>query len=359
MAIRKYRLKSGKERWMFSQHLGFDDRGKRVVAHRKGFLTKTDAKDALDKIKNQFKNGEYKKISKETYQDIYNIWLPLYAATVKESTLQTTMTMFKLHILPVFGSMKIDKINPLICQEFATGLSTFVKGGEVFHRAKKVIDYAYKLDLINSNPFSKVILPKFKSKRKMVNFLEVEDIKKLFSVIDDLMWKIYFRLLIIAGLRKSEALALHWTDINFNEKTLYVGHTLTYGVGNKLIRTSPKTKNSETTLLLDNETVKILKEYKLYTKGVIVFPNNSGNYLRPARPGEALNKYCDLAGINRIRVHDLRHTTASIMFESGATIKEVQDRLRHSSSKTTLDIYTHLTENQKQEAVDKLVKFIG
>lgn len=359
MAIRKYKLKSGKERWMFSQHLGYDSKGKRIVATRKGFISWSDANNALNKIIREFNDGDYLTNTKETYKDLYNTWIELYKATVKESTLQSTMTMFNLHILPVFGHMKLKDITPLHCQTFASSLSKYVKGNEIFNRAKKVMDYAYKLDLVKKNPFDKVIKPKFKKSKKMITFLTAEEVKKLLSVIEDKKWLAYFRLLIISGLRKSEALALHWNDIDFINKTLTVHNTLTHGLNNKLIKTSPKTETSSDTLLLDIETINALKELRRFSSSVIVFTNSKNSYMHPARPGEALKKYCKKAGIKEVRVHDLRHTCASLMFESGADIKEVQERLRHSSSKTTLDIYTHITNKKQQEALDKYIRLLS
>lgn len=359
MAIRKYKLKSGKERWMFSQHLGYNSLGKRIVATRKGFFTWTDANNALNKIKRDFTDGNYTHDSKETYQDLYNAWIELYKDTVKESTLQSTMTMFKLHILPYFGKYKLRDINSLHCQDFVSALSTYVKGNEIFNRAKKVMDYAYKLDLISSNPFEKVIKPKFKKGKKMINFLTAEEVKKLLSVIDDKKWLAYFRLLIITGLRKSEALALHWNDIDFDNNTISISRTLTNGLNNKLIRSTPKTESSTATLLVDDLTMHHLSILKFYTKSVIVFTNSKNTYMHTARPGEALKRYCKKAGIPEVRVHDLRHTCASLMFEAGADIKEVQERLRHSSSKTTMDIYTHVTDKKQQEALNKYVRLLG
>ena len=121
----------------------------------------------------------------------------------------------------------------------------------------------------------------------------------------------------------------------------------------------PKTESSIATLLVDDLTMQYLRELKSYTKSVIVFTNSKNTYMHPARPGEALKKYCKLAGIPEVRVHDLRHTCASLMFESGAEIKEVQERLRHSSSRTTLDIYTHVTQNKQKQALEKYVAFLS
>lgn len=358
MKITKYK-KNGKNLYKVKAYIGTYEDGSKYEISRTGFNTQAECKELVNKLKYEFDKKQNKKQEKAlTYNKIYNLWLENYKLTVKETTLQKTKQMFKNHIIPIFRDDLITEISSLECQNFANSLKNFATGKKIYDYAKNILDYAYKLNLIQTNPFEKVIMPKFKTYKKHINFLNKDEVKKLLETIDDEMWYAYFRLLIYAGLRKSEALALHWSDIDFKKSTITINHTLGYGEHNKLIRQSPKTESSNDTIMLDKQTLKYLKALKKTTISIIVF-NNNGKYIYPSRVGEALTKYTTLAKIKRIRVHDLRHTHASLLISSGASIKAVQQRLRHADIKTTMNIYAHLTKDAEQDSIDNLVKYIG
>lgn len=186
--------------------------------------------------------------------------------------------------------------------------------------------------------------------------------------------KVYtlFRILAFSGMRKGEALALTWNDINFKDGTVTISKTLTRGEGNRLIIQTPKTANSKRIISLDGQTLEILKQWRItqkktyfmlgyntMKKGQLVFSNQKNELLQPSVTRKYIVAVCEKYGLKQITTHGFRHTHCSLLFEAGASIKEVQDRLGHSDIKTTMNIYAHVTKNRKDETAQKFANYLG
>src|SRR5699024_1134694 len=173
------------------------------------------------------------------FQEIYELWFDSFKKTVKESTSIATERYVTLHVLPTFGSYKLNQITPKMAQqavnEWADKLQVYKV---ILQYVFKIMDFAINIGLIELNPFDKVIRPKVKKtrKEKEVKFYTVEEVQKVMKVLEDRVFntnqanKLYYffalfdqtfyRLLAFSGLRGGEALALTWKDIDFKEKTL-------------------------------------------------------------------------------------------------------------------------------------------
>lgn len=227
--IKKYKLKNGGTRYMFHSYIGVDPvTDKDVYRKRSGFKTKKEAEIAEARLINDFhKNGFPSQRKRSTFNDVYDLWLESeYIDNVQESTVNKTMRDFKNHIVPSFDGMNIREIKPEHCQaELNKWRDQLVNYRRIKNYAHRVFDYALRMDIIDSNPFNKVTVPKrietieesefenFYSKKELNEFLEYvkEDL--------DLNWYTYFRLLAYSGARKSELLALKWSDIDFDTST--------------------------------------------------------------------------------------------------------------------------------------------
>jgi len=171
-------------------------------------------------------------------------------------------------------------------------------------------------------------------------------------------------------MRKGEALALTWDDLEGS--AVSVTKTLTLGKNNKKIIQSTKSEAGDRKVELDDETISILKEWKhqqaqellelkiiSFNRNRLIFTNSIENkYLNLPRPGQMMDKVINKHKLKRITPHGFRHTHCSLLFEAGATLKEVQDRLGHEDIRTTMDIYAHVTEGKKQETVSKFIKYM-
>lgn len=164
------------------------------------------------------------------------------------------------------------------------------------------------------------------------------------------------------GLRKSELLALRWKDIDFEKRTLSVKQTLATCDKSEIKFQISKTEKSLRTISIDSETLQVIKRWQLKQKEYFLKMG-----IKPTKDGEQLlfsseeNEplYLDYVNHNlkRITPHDFRHTHCSLLFESGASIKEVQVRLGRTDIKTTMDIYTHVTKRQIEETANRFADF--
>lgn len=168
-------------------------------------------------------------------------------------------------------------------------------------------------------------------------------------------------------MHKGEALALTWKDINFKDNEIRINKAISRGKNNKLYLKTTKTGISRT-IKLDPETMDLLKAWRKQQKkdylhlgynttqpNQLVFSNENNEFIQPTKTRKwlmnILKKY-------KITTHGLRHTHCSLLFEAGANLKDVQDRLGHTDSKTTLDIYTHVTQKAKAETIEKFENYL-
>lgn len=365
--IKKYKVKNG-EKWMFNEYIGIDPvTQKDIVLTRRGFSTKKDAEKALREIKYQFDKGKLKIKSSLTYGDVYKIWLPLYKETVKGSTYTRMKSDFELHILPTFENLPLSNITPIICQNFANEIApNFVRYRELYRKASRVYDYAYKVGLTSTeNPFNRVIMPNIKKSKETTLFLEKSELNALldaFKKEQNYQWFAFFRLLAYTGMRRGEALALTWSDIDLKNQTITINKTVSVDAEKKPCITSTKTSSSNRIIDVDSETLKILRDYANESKIIsikgFVFPDRNGNFLSLSRPLHNLRKITNKYKMKKVTVHSFRHTHCSLLFDAGWDIKSVQERLGHSDIDTTMDIYAHVTKEKKKKNMKSFVDFM-
>ncbi|MBD8036626.1 site-specific integrase [Solibacillus sp. A46] len=360
---------------MFKLYLGMDNEtGKQIHVTRRGFLTKKEANLALAQLRVEVSNGEYKKPKTETYEDIYNVWIQHYERTVEESTFVKTLGIFKHHILPAIGHYRIEKLSVAICQSFVDDCSLKLKRFRMVKTyASKVIDFAIKREYISSNPFKLVDLPKTKASTVLdteVNYYSKEQLIYFLQCLKqygNAQITAFFYLLSFSGIRKGEALALTWADLNFDTKELFITKALSRGKNNKLYIKSTKTDTSRQ-LLIDDETCGILSEWKKIQQGKftnvsdksqLIFTNEQNGLLQQTVPRKWLMKIIDNYSLPYTHVHSFRHVHCSLLFEAGASVKEVQERLGHTDVQTTLNIYTHLSKRAKNDTINKFVTYLN
>ena len=170
-------------------------------------------------------------------------------------------------------------------------------------------------------------------------------------------------------MRKAEALALQWKDIDFKKKTIHVGKTLYFEKG-EFTLLKPKSKKSDRIISIDDNTISLLKKWRMEQSGgekivllkeqttSFIFARADNTPIRLPYPNERLNILIDKGKLPDLTVHGLRHTHASLLFEAGASIKEVQERLGHSDASMTLNIYTHVSKAVKESTSEKFKNFM-
>lgn len=373
--------KDNKKYYMIQLYLGKDEiTGKVRKTTRRGFKTKKEALLCEAKIKTEIATNGLLNTDVTTFKEIYELWYEGYQHTIKESTLVVNSYVFKL-LLDKLEHVQLKKITLPFCQKIITdyskefSLSTLKKikiyGGMIF-------DYAVKMKVIYSNPMKDVLLPKkqiditsndtdlYYTKDELNHFL------KLVDSTNDIKLSAMFRVLAYTGIRKGELQALEWSDIDFTNNTININKTLSINSEHKITVQTPKSKSSIRCISIDEETKLILKRWKAkqreiffsvgtrVKKNQLCFTNDITNdYLYLNFTNDKLSKICKKHKFKEIKIHGFRHTHCSLLFESGFTIQEVQDRLGHSDLKTTMSIYAHVTEKQRDNMADKFAKFMA
>lgn len=373
--------KTGKKQYKLAMYAGKDENGKSILIRKKR-LTKKQALELYYKYKMQIASGEYKPVEHKRmhFKELFDMWVKVYADTVEESTLATTTNIFNNHILPVLGSIYVDKLPVTKCQKVAQEWRQ--EAPRTFKRyiryVNNVLDYGVNLELLASNPMRKIVRPKVKRqvKKKFDDFYNKEELETFLRDCKSCKsTKIFtfFRVLSYSGMRKEEILALTWEDINFHKNTISINKALKMGLKNRLYVDTTKTADSVRVLNMDSQTMNYLREWKkvqlkeLFQIGInalnnqtqLVFSNSNNSYIHPSKPREWNMSICKKYNLRFIRIHGFRHTHASLLFRAGVTPKEVQKRLGHKKIETTLDIYTHVYEDESTEAIDKLANFMS
>lgn len=377
--IKKYITKKGETRYLFQTYLGIDPAtGKEKRTTRRGFKTIKEAKVAerdllLDVEENGFSNSE--DFQNPTFAEVAELWLDSYKSTVKPTTYQGVKIKLDVMIDLYFTDMKIKQISVAYCQKVAIKLSNrYVLYANYYSVISRIFKYATSLDIIKSNPLDKIIKPKNKPLKVKENYYTKEELTDFLKVCKEDCTPVdytFFHLLAFSGLRSGEAIGLMWSDVDFENKRLSISRTAVV-IGKKQTVQDPKTKRSKRVITLDDETLNVLKlwkrqqikEYFQVGKAYqhdsnYIFTNNRGEWLSTAAMKVKLQRFfCKHNKLKKITPHGFRHTHASLLFEAGVTAKIVSDRLGHNNVQTTLDMYTHINDNQRVEVVDQLMDFI-
>ncbi|EOB3406986.1 tyrosine-type recombinase/integrase [Enterococcus hirae] len=372
--IKKYTKKDGSTAYMFQAYLGVDPlTGKKKRTTRRGFKTQKEAKLALAQLQLEIESNSFSKQDYSTFKEVYELWFANYKHTVKESSAQRVQYLFKNQILPKFGHMRINKINTAVCQKIVNEWNEENAPTRLRSYTKKIFTYAMSINIISSNPMDNILIPRKMNPQKVEkeNFLDRYQLKNFLKLVKQQEpISVYTMLHVLAytGLRKGELAALTWNDIDFTNQTLSVTKTGYYLNGNPYI-TSTKTNKSTRIISIDNSTISLLKQWKLEQKkfllsrGIpikpdkkqLIFSNDNNNLIYNAFLNETLRKYSQY----NITPHGFRHTHASLLFEAGASIKQVQERLGHTNINTTLEIYTHVTKEAEKESAEKFLKYMN
>ena len=373
--FKKYKTRKGML-WRYQVCITDPLTGKKRFKSKSGFTTKRDAKTAADELEKQIHTGGYSQASDITFKELADMWLESYQLTVRESTFKLTEIMLEKHILPFLGHKKIVEITTLDCQR---AVNSWSKEAVTFNKwiglLQRILRYARNLQLIDSVPTEAIIMPRIKKADNSANFYTRDELRAfLKSAEKTLDFKSYtfFRLLAFSGLRKGEALALTWSDINFKEGYVDVTKTEATDLNNQPVINPPKTVASVRKAYIDSKTVEVLKVWRAkqakwllsngfntLDKNQLIFTTKKNKLLQSSGLSLKANKLADEIGLHQITLHGFRHTYATLAAQGGMPIKELQAQLGHSDVKITLNIYTSVTAEQRKGTADKYTAFVN
>lgn len=378
--IKKYTTKNGETRYLFQTYLGIDPiTGKERRTTRRGFKTMKEAKQAernllLDVEENGLPSNQSDGFQDPTFEELASLWLENYKTTVKPSTFENVKSKVEKMTEEHFKELKLKKITVAYCQRVVIELSkNYVLYNHYLSVINRIFKYAVLMDILDSNPFDKVIKPKSRQIQRKGNFLTKEELKEFLKLAQTTTLSYFFplvHLMAYTGLRQGEALALKWSDIDFENKKITVDKTAVR-IKEKQTLQTPKTKNSKRVISIDPTTLSILKNWKkdqikIYFKNGkhfegddnFIFTNQRADWVHIHNFIPYFKRFISDHKLKPITPHGLRHTHASLLFSAGVEPKNISDRLGHSTVQITLDLYTHITEEQRSDTVEKLLEYM-
>jgi len=378
MQIKQITKKDGSIVYRANVYLGVDKvTGKDVKTSITG-RTKKEVKQKTKEAEIAFlQNGStrFQASNITTYKELASLWWESYKHTVKPNTQLNVRRLLDNHILPLFGSYKLDKLTTPLIQNVVNKLADKTNKGEegafLYYDSlhalnKRILQYGVVMQAIPFNPAREVILPRNtqKEKREKVKHFDNEDLKRFLQYLDTLdvsRYRYYYEItlykfLLATGCRINEALALSWSDIDLDNAVVHITKTLNY----KQEINSPKSKTSLRDIDIDQATVSMLKQYKrrqvqeawqLGRSETVVFSDFIHEYPNNRTLQTRLRTHFKRAKVTNIGFHGFRHTHASLLLNSGIPYKELQHRLGHSTLSMTMDIYSHLSKENAKKAV--------
>lgn len=379
--------------WEFVVDLGYDPAtGKRIQARRSGFRTKKEAEEELRRLQNEADKGVIvkKREGSVTFEEFAQEWLQWYTATagVKQSTIENRRRYLK-QASNLIGAAKIKELSKNTYDRFLLALSEKYKPGTlncIHVTVAMVLDYAVECGYLAVNPARMGKKPKAAAKledvpenieEKYLTRAEVDRLLTTAKDYGDFQQYALLRLLIFSGVRIGEALALEFKHIDIERSTVRIRQTMSTGAYNKtesFVLQTPKTASSIRDIELDSQTLEILKLQMTEQKknrlkaGSEWYTNHNFLFTSPTRPGypwlrntiaARLKAMLKTANIDKpITLHSMRHTHASLLAESGASLEQIQARLGHANDNTTRQIYLHITKDSNSKMIDSFECFM-
>lgn len=329
---------------------------------------RTEAQKRLRQILTELDKGVFAKPGKATVADYLNTWLQDYCKpSLSPRTLQLYSYICRVHIIPAIGKLTLAELKPqhlqkLYSQKLSSGLSA--RTVQICHVAiHKALRNAVRINLLSRNVADSVDKPKIQ-RSEMHPMTEIELSLFLEAAKQGQYYALFYTYL-FTGMRRSEALAVRWCDVDLLGLQISVSRTIQYlsGVKNHVTFKEPKSKKSRRLIALSPSTGFVLEEHRkaqekmreslqlpLITENNLVFSHWDGSPLLPDSITHAWVKLVRKCGLKGIRLHDARHTHATIMLKQGVHPKIVQERLGHSTISTTLDTYSHIAPGLQQAA---------
>ncbi|SIS89207.1 tyrosine-type recombinase/integrase [Alicyclobacillus vulcanalis] len=396
--------KRSERSWRLTVDGGFDTNGKRVL-HRKTIRIEDESilrsKRRLQeylqheylRFRQEIETGLYTKPERITFAEFVDTWKVNYADLhLGAYTRRHYLNMLRTHVIPVFGSMELHKIKTMHIVSFLTRLRSPEgrKDGKdkplaansqlnIYKALKSVLDAAERWRIIADNPIKGVKRPApdkaerkaLRERKKSYTKAEVEVlIEKLLN--EPPHWRLYYLGVVLGGFRRGEMLGMEWHQVDFERGGLNVEKQISLDEQGRPVEADLKTEESRGFVPMPRWYMTELSKYRQTWirerwhlqqcgkwqggKKEYLFHNGFGEKLYPSTPSLHWRRLLDKYELPRIRLHDLRHTTATILREDGADLKSIQERLRHTRLSITADLYTHETETVSRETADRLEK---
>ena len=355
-------------------NLGIDQQGKRKYQWVSVKGTKKEAEKRLSEILHQLDTGTFMLPGRTTMAEYLEKWLSDYAKpNLSPRGFERYESICRVHLIPSLGGILLTQLRPEHLQKHYTaklnnGLSalTVKYHHTVIHKA---LQTALKWGLVNRNVADGVDVPR--ARRNEMQTWDEYELTRFLETAKDSPYYALFYTALYTGMRRSELLGLKWTGVDSIFSQIYVTRSLHQLKDGSYIFTQPKSAKSRRTIALSPSAILTLGEHKEKQGAIrdslgiplkdddLVFSTPDGKPLRPNTVTRAWAMLAARAGVKVIRLHDARHTHASLMLKQGIHPKIVQERLGHASIQITLDTYSHVAPGLQQAAAAQFEKLVS
>ena len=296
----------------------------------------------------------------------FEYWIAIKKQTVRYNTVRNYAERYHANIQPVIGNKLLNEIKPLHCQKIMSDMADKGYKTSTIYQTRialfNMLEFAKENDVILSNPCKKSVKSDIGKPSGKKEALTIDVQSKFLEHIKGNSYENQYRFVLQTGLRRGELIGLKWSDIDFKKRILKVERSMEYRykVGEWRVG-EPKSKSGYRTIPLTEEAIRILKEQKRKNSNIdiismewadIVFLCRKGTPVKNSTYDSNLFKICDKAGINRFSMHVLRHTFATRCIEAKMLPKTLQKIMGHSNIGITMNLYVHITEDEKQKEID-------
>jgi integrase len=342
----------------------------------KTYRTKREAQAAEADLKAMRDGGVLIDPTRDTVNDLLDRWYETKRGTITSRTLSSYEIAIRVHVKPAIGQAKLQELKHADIQNLVNRWRDTPRMGPKSIRAcvsvlKQAYAQALRERLVAVNPVEGIQLPSVKRRKNLTVWTRGEVAAFLEESRSDPLSPLW-HLFVLEGMRRSEALGLRWSDLNWREDgrvSAHISQTVladSSAKGRAVIEDRTKTAAGARTVLLTAETAQTLREHRdrqVFSRngagaswiehGLIVC-TSLGTPINPSNVKRNQERIMKAAGVPRLTTHDLRHTAATLMLLAGVPIKIVSEKLGHASVGITMDIYSHVLPDMQDQAADAM-----
>jgi integrase len=353
---------------------GKDANGKRIRKFQT-VATEAEAKRLVAEFNYNQQRGLLVMKNDITVADHLRRWMELYVRrNCQETTVYGYKNIIENHMIPYMSGIKLQDLQPVMIQQYYHDLEVRKKlspNSVRRHHAvlRKALDFALNQQFVYRNVAESVVQPK--KVNKEVQIYTLDQVKILLQKVKGTKMEVPVYLAVCLGLRREEITGLRWEHVDLKNRILRIVKVRTAAGDNNYIIKEPKTSKSRRTLYIFDEIYEVLvaqKEWqakqkellgKLYHDSGYVFVRDDGKPYRVNSVSEHFSDFLKKHGLRKIRLHDLRHTFASVMYAAGVDLKAISEMMGHSDISTTSRIYTHLFDKTHKEKLSVMSKILS
>jgi integrase len=371
--------KNGKEHtlWYVVVEVGVDPGGRRRQKWHGSFRTRREAEVARAKLVDDLHSGSYVTPGRTTLSEwVTDNWLPMTATRVKPSTLHSYRRNLEIHVLPSLGSKQLQQVTPTMLTTLYAKLASNGREGlsaktiSYIHTiVHKVLADAVDADLITRNVAGRAKPPRpTRQTTRRIQSWTADELRSFLDGVSGTRLGAVWRLAAMTGMRRGEVLGLRWSDVDLDAARLSVRQALV-AVGYNVLTSTPKSHHARV-IDLDAETIAMLREHRRcqdcerfewgpdYEDQDLVVAKENGEPIHPHTFSQSFQRITKRARLRTIRLHDLRHTHATLALKAGVPVKVVSERLGHESPAFTLKQYAHVLPGMQAEAARSVAALV-